>query len=53
MITKRGEPLALVTPPPPKKKKKSWLGMCEGQGSITGDIISPALDLEEWEVLSK
>jgi antitoxin (DNA-binding transcriptional repressor) of toxin-antitoxin stability system len=52
LITKRGEPLALVTPPPQKKKKKSWLGMCEGQGVITGDIMSPALDPDDWGGLS-
>ncbi len=52
LVTKRGAPLALVTPPPPPKKKKSWLGMYKDQIKIHGDIISPAVDESEWEALS-
>lgn len=53
MITRRGEPVACVTPPPLPEKPESWLGTFRDQGTITGDIISPASDAEDWEVLSE
>lgn len=52
IVTRRGEPIVLVTPPPPPKKTKSWLGKYRSEGKIIGDIISPAADLDDWEVLS-
>lgn len=52
LITKRGEPVAYITPPPPRKPT-SWLGLYRGEGKILGDIISPILNEEEWEVLSE
>ncbi len=51
LVTKRGEPIALVTPPPFSQKKKSWLGMYKGQIKILSDIVSPAVDENEWETL--
>jgi prevent-host-death family protein len=48
LITRRGEPVALVTPPP---KSKAWLGSLKDTVKITGDIISPASDEKDWEVL--
>jgi prevent-host-death family protein len=53
LVTKRGEPIALVSPPPPPPKSKTWLGSMKDTITITGDIISPALDEEEWEVLQR
>jgi prevent-host-death family protein len=53
LVTRRGEPVALIEPPPRPKKQKSWLGMFSSRGKITGDIISPALRLSEWEVLER
>jgi prevent-host-death family protein len=50
LITRRGEPVALVTPPPPPKSK-AWLGSLKDTVKITGDIISPASDEKDWEVL--
>jgi len=52
LVTKKGEPIALVTPPP-LPKSKAWLGSMKDTIKITGDIISPALDEEEWEILQK
>jgi len=49
VVTKRGEPYALVTKPP-VKKKKSWIGMCEGQIRTTGDILEP-VGVDDWEAL--
>ncbi len=49
-VTRFGVPVAEVVPPTAKKKKQ-WLGSMEGTGRIVGDIISPANDEEDWEVL--
>ena len=51
LVTRRGEPIALITPPPEPEKPSSWLGSFKPSGNIVGDIISPALDESEWEVL--
>ena len=51
-ITRFGEPVAEVVPPSPKPKKKQWLGSMEGTGRIVGDIVSPASDGKDWEVLN-
>ncbi|MCD6569593.1 MAG: type II toxin-antitoxin system Phd/YefM family antitoxin [Deltaproteobacteria bacterium] len=50
LVTKRGEPVALVTPPPPPKEKISF-GCMKDTIIIEGDIISP-LPEADWEVLS-
>jgi len=51
LVTRKGEPIALVTPPPPPPKPKSWLGSMRGSVTIEGDIISPAADEKDWEAL--
>ena len=51
IVTRKGEPIALVTPPPPPPKSDPWLGCMKNRIEITGDIISPVLDEKEWEVL--
>lgn len=51
LVTRKGEPIALVTPPPPPPKPERWLGCMKDQVEIIGDIISPVLDEKEWEVL--
>jgi antitoxin (DNA-binding transcriptional repressor) of toxin-antitoxin stability system len=33
--------------------QESWLGCMRGNGKITGDIISPAEDTDNWKVLSE
>jgi len=52
LVTKFGEPVAEVVPPSPKPKRKQWLGSMAGTGRIVGDIVSPASDEKDWEVLS-
>jgi antitoxin (DNA-binding transcriptional repressor) of toxin-antitoxin stability system len=49
LVTRKGEPIALVTPPP--TKHRAWLGCLKDTVKITGDIISHALDEKEWEAL--
>jgi len=50
-ITKFGEPVAEVVPPSPELAKKSWLGSMAGTMQIHGDIVAPACDEDDWEVL--
>ena len=51
-VTKFGEPVAEVVPASPKPKKKQWLGSLEGTLQIKGDIVAPASDAKDWEVLN-
>ena len=51
-ITKFGEPIAEVVPPSPKPKKTPWLGSMAGTARIVDDIVSPASDEKDWEVLN-
>jgi prevent-host-death family protein len=53
LITRRGDPIAVVTPPPLPQKKESWLGMYKIEGKIIGDILEPVIDDSDWEVLSQ
>lgn len=47
-ITKNGKPVARLVPPEPRKP---LLGAMKGMITITGDIIAPASDPEDWEAL--
>ena len=49
LITRRGDPIAVVTPPPLPQKKESWLGMYKIEGKIIGEILEKiyTLQLEE------
>jgi prevent-host-death family protein len=51
-ITRFGTPIAEVVPPSAKPKKKVSLGSMAGKIQIVGDIVSPASDEKDWEVLS-
>jgi len=48
-VTRFGKPIAEVGPPTPVQEKKNWLGRMKGTAKITGDIISPVIDLNEFE----
>ena len=50
-ITRFGKPLAEVVPPSTPDRPQKWLGSLAGTGAITGDIVSPALEEDEWEAL--
>lgn len=52
LVTRFGEPVAEVVPPSARPKKRRWLGAMAGTGSIVGDIVSPAADEKDWEVLN-
>ena len=51
LITRFGKPVAQVVPPTAGARQEDWLGSLAGRGRIVGDIISPAKDEREWEVL--
>lgn len=53
LVTRRGEPIAQVLPPPPPERPASWLGAFRETGRIVGDILSPAVEEEEWEILNR
>jgi prevent-host-death family protein len=50
-ITRHGKPVAEVIPPTPSVDRSKWIGSLEGSMEFRGDIISPASDEDEWEVL--
>ena len=49
-ITRRGRPIAEVSAPKPTDNR-DWIGSMKGKSKILGDIISPASDESDWEVL--
>ena len=51
LVTRFGKPIAEITPPPPPTKPNRWLGNMRGTVRIVGDIVSPAVDEEDWEAL--
>lgn len=53
LVTRHDRPIAIIAPPPPPQKKASWLGTYKSKGRILRDIISPAVEESEWEVLSE
>ncbi len=50
-ITRHGKPVAEVVPPTPVAGRAALMGSMRGKIEILGDIISPAADEDEWEVL--
>jgi prevent-host-death family protein len=50
-ITRHGKPVAEVVPPAPPFDRAAWIGSMKDSMEIVGDIMSPANDEDEWEVL--
>ncbi len=50
VITKRGKPVARLVPV--DSEEDDIFGFLAGKGRIVGDIIAPAVPLEEWESLN-
>ena len=50
-VTRHGKPLAEVVPFSPVPNRANWIGSMKGKMEIIGDIVSPANDEDEWEVL--
>jgi prevent-host-death family protein len=51
LVTRFGEPVAEVGPPPVTGRPHRELGSMRGTARIVGDIVSPASDEDDWEVL--
>ena len=51
IVTKNGEPIALISSPPQPEVPESWLGSFRESGSIQDDLLDPASDPEDWEAL--
>jgi len=49
-ITKRGKPVARISPVAPVGKRRI-MGCMEGTARIVGDIESPAVAASDWEAL--
>lgn len=49
-ITRFGKPIAEVVPPS-QCSNRDWIGSMKNTSKILGDIISPASDESDWEVL--
>lgn len=50
-VIRHGKPVAEIVPPSPAVDRSAWIGSLEGSMKFLGDIISPASDADEWEVL--
>jgi prevent-host-death family protein len=51
LVTRFGEPIAEVVPPTRVENPKRQLGTLRGTLRVVGDIVSPATDEGEWDVL--
>ena len=49
LVTRRGVPIAEVVPPAHHGPAGRRLGVAAGRGTITGDIVAPAIGEEDWE----
>jgi len=50
-VTRLGKPVAEVVPPTAVEDRAAWIGSMKDTMKITGDIVSPATDEDEWEAL--
>lgn len=48
-VTRRGEAVAEVVPPSGAPLAERWLGSAASSGRITGDLVDPAIPVEDWE----
>jgi prevent-host-death family protein len=51
LVTRFGQPVAQIGPPTLPARPTSWIGSFKGSAQILGDIVSPASDEDDWEVL--
>jgi prevent-host-death family protein len=51
LVTRFGKPIAEVIPASPLAGPRDWIGSMKDTMKILGDIVSPASDEDEWEVL--
>ena len=51
VITKRGVPIADVTPTSVGNASASWMGSMSGTCEIVGDIVGTFMDPDDWDAL--
>ena len=51
LVTRFGKPVAEVIPASHRAGPRDWIGSMKDTMKILGDIVSPASDEDEWEVL--
>ena len=51
LVTRFGQAVAEILPPSAPQLGKRSLGSLKGSARIVGDIVSPAADPKDWEVL--
>jgi prevent-host-death family protein len=51
LVTRFGKPIAEVVPASPQAGSTDWIGSMKDTFEILGDIVSPASDEQDWEVL--
>lgn len=51
LVTRYGKPVAEIVPPSDQGERGGWLGQLQGTLRIKGDIVAPASDESDWEVL--
>ena len=52
-VTRFGKPDAEIIPPSALACDKTWTGSMADKGRIKGDIVSPAVEDGDWEVLKR
>jgi prevent-host-death family protein len=50
-VTRFGKPIADIMPTAPQPSRGDWIGSMKDTIQILGDIVSPANDEDEWDVL--
>lgn len=51
IVTKRGEPVVKLVPI--ASGENDLFGFMAGEFRITGDVVSPVVPIEEWQVMKK
>ena len=50
-VTRRGQALADVIPASSDVEERNWMGSMSGSIEITGDVLSPVIEIQEIEAL--
>lgn len=50
-VTRHGKPVAEIVPPNEEIDRMEWIKSMQGSAETLGDIVSPATDEDDWEVL--
>jgi len=52
-VTRRGKPVADVMPAAEGAENSDWIGSMKGLMEITGDVVSPVIDLDDIEAMKE